>query len=317
MGIVSQLAKVGQSVVWVVENFVSLIGPLFVALVWILISGIVWAWYSILRPYLWHKDPFMCIFHAIFAHYLLLNVVFHYYKGTTVHPGVPPEVTTGQYERGLRENLKHCKKCKGLKPPRAHHCSICKTCVLNMDHHCPWLNTCVGHYNHRYFFLFMWYIWLGCIYVSSVAYGPYIARRTLRTELRKEHRLQDLSKELELRGMPANSSQLSFCFILTLAVIFSLGLLIFWHIFLISTCQTSIEFYTNIARRRQAKRDGTTWTNPYHRGSVVANWKHFLGMRAQDSILKVLLPSSHLPFGDGLRWGAVNKAASRNGEMDV
>jgi palmitoyltransferase len=49
-----------------------------------------------------------------------------------------------------------------------------------MDHHCPWFNSCVGHFNHRFFYLFMLYIWLGCIYVCGVAYSPFNARKTLR-----------------------------------------------------------------------------------------------------------------------------------------
>ena len=33
-----------------------------------------------------------------------------------------------------------------------------------------WLNNCVGHYNHRYFFLFCFYMWMGTVYVSISAY---------------------------------------------------------------------------------------------------------------------------------------------------
>lgn len=73
---------------------------------------------------------------------------------------------------------KVCKKCKYTKPPRAHHCGICDQCVFRMDHHCrnwhrprvitspfvslpAWINTCVGHFNHRYFLLMIFYVFLG------------------------------------------------------------------------------------------------------------------------------------------------------------
>ena len=61
---------------------------IFVCVVWVLISGIVWGWYAVLRPYLAHTEGTVgLILHAIFGHWLLINVCYHYYKGSTKPPG--------------------------------------------------------------------------------------------------------------------------------------------------------------------------------------------------------------------------------------
>lgn len=60
---------------------------------------------------------------------------------------------------------KRCKRCNDIKPARTHHCSVCDRCVFLMDHHCPWINNCVGHENHRYFLLFVFYLWIALCYM--------------------------------------------------------------------------------------------------------------------------------------------------------
>ncbi|KAI9495525.1 DHHC palmitoyltransferase-domain-containing protein [Zychaea mexicana] len=67
-----------------------------------------------------------------------------------------------------------CSKCRVEKFDRTHHCRMCKSCILKMDHHCPWVNNCVGYFNYKFFYLFILYATLVCIYVFSTTLPPTI-----------------------------------------------------------------------------------------------------------------------------------------------
>jgi len=69
-------------------------------------------------------------------------------------------VTNRGYDGGIR----FCTKCACVKPDRSHHCSVCGHCVLKFDHHCPWVNTCVNFGNYKYFVQFLGYALLFCLF---------------------------------------------------------------------------------------------------------------------------------------------------------
>ena len=64
----------------------------------------------------------------------------------------------------LMPEWRYCSICQVNIPLRAHHCKICDVCVIKRDHHCIFTGKCIGLSNHRYFFVFVSYLWIGCFY---------------------------------------------------------------------------------------------------------------------------------------------------------
>ena len=85
-----------------------------------------------------------------------------------------------------------CRKSKPnvYKPDRAHFCKMLGRCVLKMDHFCPWLNNCIGFYNHKYFYLFIFYMAVLTVFML-VAMTPVfvhdVSSMEVRTSLRQPH----------------------------------------------------------------------------------------------------------------------------------
>ncbi|KAL3863140.1 hypothetical protein ACJMK2_004909 [Sinanodonta woodiana] len=274
---------------WFVDHFAKYFGPIFVTLVVVMTTSVVVIFYTCLLPHVYHQDLAWTCFHLVFGHWLLVNIVFHYIMAVFTNPGTPPA-------KNVPEVVSICKKCISPKPPRTHHCTICKRCILKMDHHCPWLNNCVGHYNHRYFYLFCVYMWCGTIYVSWVGY-----------ELFKQHFYGTMFTDNQTYlfigyGHAFYHHAVLYEFILCSGVTFALGLLLFWHTRLIHGGQTSIEVHINQKEVSKFKKKNLVYKNPYNYGWN-KNWQVFLGFTDTRSFIRhVLLPSSHLPEGDGLTW---------------
>lgn len=122
--------------------------------------------------------------------FIFVNVMFNYWFCAFSSPGYPPtcrelfsdptsntyRVVDGKQVKAIPSRLeilpgasyRYCRHCDCIKPPRAHHDSVSGKCVLHMDHYCPWMSNCIGFENYRYFVLFLFYMFIGCIYVIYI-----------------------------------------------------------------------------------------------------------------------------------------------------
>ncbi|XP_074038125.1 probable palmitoyltransferase ZDHHC24 [Leptinotarsa decemlineata] len=59
-----------------------------------------------------------------------------------------------------------CLVCETIAPPRSWHCETCNVCILKRDHHCMFTSCCIGNDNHRYFLMFVLYMFIATVYAS-------------------------------------------------------------------------------------------------------------------------------------------------------
>jgi hypothetical protein len=184
-----------------------------------------------------------------------------------------------------------CKKCDACKPPRAHHCHVCDTCVSNMDHHCSWINNCVGKNNVRYFVLFLLYTSVGCLYSTLVAtavlWKDVVGRKTV---------IQALSSMAtpQVALAKIGQSTVAAVFFTSLFVFIAVGVLFVWHLHLVLTAQTTIEYYVNQEEKWKFKRRGIVYINPYDKGWR-QNWMQVFGPCEGMGWVMSILPSRRPP----------------------
>ncbi|ORY90029.1 DHHC palmitoyltransferase-domain-containing protein [Syncephalastrum racemosum] len=183
---------------------------------------------------------------------------------------------------------RYCQKCRLEKYDRTHHCRTCKACILKMDHHCPWVNNCVGYFNYKYFYLFILYASLVCIYTFSTTLPPTIDM---------------LNAPLSIFGLDFNWPVLVF-----VSAIFGMFLVPFtlFHTRQIFKNRTTIEFYEKANFRMGRSRRGrpdimrSKYFNPWDMGSR-ENFEQVMGKNPSRWFLPVGLPRGtgyHFPIND-------------------
>lgn len=275
-----------------IDKSVLLLGPVLLLGGWSLVLYVAYIFFT--TPFFspqQHGDALWVVFVCdAFGIWLLFNIFFNWYMGFKTDPGRVPRRTT------QNDLLETCQKCDAIKPTKAHHCHVCKRCILGYDHHCPWFHNCIGFFNYRYFVCTLIYLFVGCLYCFSVAFfklGAYKRKRD-----------------------PA-----FFVLVLSFSVGLAVGVLLFWHLYLVLSGQSTIDFYqrrmdrddpsaarANLIRRKRSKVSVFYWMclrkkpalprNDFDLGPQ-KNWERVFGTK---SLFKSLLPSIRPPKGDGVHW---------------
>jgi len=269
--------------------------------------------------------------HLCLGVWLSFNILFNYLMCVRTDPGAVPDLFAIAEEGApqsdsTRAHRRWCRTCQNVKPPVSHHCSVCKRCVLKMDHHCPWMNNCVGLKNYRYFFLFLFYLWVGCAYACAVCYLPVAEEPDMLPVRMALAWLHDsvgwdaprhggvlLRRELG-RG---ETSAVMFSFILALAVFLALSLLLAWHVYLVCSAQTTIDYYGNREASRAARREGRVWVNDLDLG-LRRNWQETFDERGTLWWILWAMPRLTLHRGSGMSWpSAAAEAGKREQGQDA
>ncbi|XP_018350671.1 PREDICTED: palmitoyltransferase ZDHHC22 [Trachymyrmex septentrionalis] len=124
-----------------------------------------WFGLWIVLPELYRDESLTYMFHFVLGNFIMLNIVGNFTytvlcDTSTGGSGQIVPVSTAKPADGWRL----CVVCECLSPPRSWHCNTCDTCILKRDHHCVFTGCCIGYYNHRYFVMFLWYLFLGAAY---------------------------------------------------------------------------------------------------------------------------------------------------------
>jgi len=184
-----------------------------------------------------------------------------------------------------QERWHYCASCEAVSPPRAWHCTVCGVCVLKREHHCMFAGYCVGHFNHRYFIMFLAWMWVGvlyCTYFNSVYIWTEFDR--LQSPLALLKFVFPLL--ILMSGMDFSWSQVAiFFWSVHVAALLLTSVLLVYHIRLIHNGETTFE----------ANRKITVYNLGWRQ-----NWEEVMGKRWY---LAVFLPfvQSKLPH-DGVEW---------------
>ena len=248
----------------------KIISPVFILVAVGLAGTAVYQWFHLVMPM--YGPPYTAFYFVStgIGIFLVSQILLHYYNCIMVSPGSPgPDDRQCKRPPGLRDvdcdDNNYCKHCKFVTGEDTQHCFICGRCVTDLDHHCPWIMNCVGRDNHKYFFLFLFYVTTGCLYLACFSVPPFY------TITYYHKRFSEFQPRRIDHGM------LSLCAILPMTLTVAVGGMMLWHCYLLGTAQTSPEFALNCHSKLRAYKKGQRWSNPKDMG-FAKNWQTRFGL---------------------------------------
>merc|ERR1712087_48802 len=314
----------------VVNKGMRVLGPILAMAATALISLCTYQYFKETLPYLiaikYADSPLTPYLITLVGVYLLTCIIFNHQSCVWTSPGYSPlkielypkecqEIPSKYYkfdpELKQHDVVRYCNQCQCYKSWRAHHCSICKRCVLKMDHHCPWMWNCVGYANYRYFYMFLFYLWTGCMFYCYTGYGALFQSFRVKScaypwlpfffcrIARLKHKLMPSDGDGQEIQVPVERNEL-FVFTYFLAIGICLVMVAFlgFHTYLLVTNQSTLETMTNFSASARAFR---RWTRlrkvkrVYQLQTVMENVKEVFG----EKWYLALLPIWTTPRGSG------------------
>ncbi|ETO06476.1 hypothetical protein RFI_30915 [Reticulomyxa filosa] len=260
--------------------------------------------------------------------WLFVSVLFNHQSCVWISPGYAPKCTDGysskyqnvpdeyfKYDPELKndETVRYCKQCQTEKPWRAHHCRVCNRCILRMDHHCPWIWNCVGFRNQRYFYMFLFYLWVGTFFFIYFGYNrlfelykvsscilTFLPTIFCKLEENKIVVMNDNSLSwFNGRRYNDENQWFMFCYYACCGVNAVMLTFLMWNSFLLVNNQTTLESFQNLnAEMRKTRKNKKLrhFKYLYDLGSAQLNIQQVFGSK----YYLALLPICYAPIGNGL-----------------
>ncbi|KAG0087350.1 hypothetical protein BGZ93_006455 [Podila epicladia] len=282
-------------------------GPVLLTLAFILLSLTIFCYFSVFIPFHYPSEEeesdtswtLGYIIQMTWSLYVIWGILANYYFAITTPPGsVLGKASIIDHDNASIQDVllemdsftelpPICKRCNLPKPERTHHCSVCKRCVLKYDHHCPWIHNCVGHFNHRYFVMFMTYLFIASLHYVSMGVGPIML----------------VADEETPWPYWLDKSLVAFSMVVVAVFGIAVGGMGGWHWHLTLTAQTTLEQYNNNFMKSVCDKKGDNFHNMYDFGAV-RNLQDFfnIGARGHYSWYTALLPLRIPPIGNGKKF---------------